>query len=333
MDKWKKAVIYIECATDSEHFYDRLKRIEQLEKELNEGKITHHEFAEQISGKTRDLRYHGTAIFVAHETGYYLITARHVLWDEYSANREYQEEVERAKQWPENMRPDILESAKDRALDSIFGIIFRVPSFDEVLQGKSETDRAFLMNLGAGTSFMAPYTFSNPGLDLAIVSLSQRNSKFANELISLGYEPISSNDIAEEPTKEGVEVYTVGFPSSTALLGQISQHPAVAPWSSGFYSLPTFSFGRVSMLHDALPFYWADMSIYPGNSGGPVIEDDKLVGIVSGQPIIRVEESDNLRVRIPFAKIVKTKYIFELLSIQEQKDRKAPYKSFDPTAR
>ena len=315
MDIWKRAVIHLECAADSEHFYDRIKRIEHLRKEVEEGKITHQEFAELISGKSRDLRYHGTALFLSHEGRHYLITARHVLWDKHSAEREYQEEVERVKQWPENMRRSLLESANRTMFDKIFGIIFRVPSLDEALHAKSDTNKAFLMNLGAGTSFTAPYTFSNPEIDLAVISLSQRNSEFAKELISLGYKPISLTDIGEEPTKEGAEVLTVGFPSSTALLAQGNQ----TAWSSGFFSLPILSFGRVSMLHDALPFYWADMSIYPGNSGGPVIEDNKLVGIVSGQPAIGIEES-NLEVRIPFGGIVKTKYVFKLLSIQEQKD-------------
>lgn len=62
------------------------------------------------------------------------------------------------------------------------------------------------------------------------------------------------------------------------------------------------------------------MSIYPGNSGGPIIEVDKIVGIVSAQPTIPVEESEELRTRIPFGKIIKAKFIAELLSIQEQKD-------------
>jgi hypothetical protein len=74
------------------------------------------------------------------------------------------------------------------------------------------------------------------------------------------------------------------------------------------------------MVHDELPFFWADMSIYPGNSGGPVIEGDKIVGIVSGQPTIPVEDSEKLRTRIPFGKIIKAKFIADLLSIQEQKD-------------
>lgn len=321
MDKWKKAVIHIECATDSEHFYDRIKRIELMRKELDKGEISHEQFAEKITDKTRDLRYHGTAIFVAHEGRRYLITARHVLCDEFSAKREYQEEVSRAQQWPEHMRPSLLESAKEHALNNIFSIIFRVPSLDEIMQGNSEIHRSFLMNLGAGTHDTVPYTFSAPELDLAIVSLDQRDKRFTDELVSKGHVPISLNDIAEVPSKEGAQVYTVGFPSSTSLLGQVSKHPSIAHWSSSYFSLPVFSFGRVSMLHEALPFYWVDMSIYPGNSGGPVIEEDQLVGIVSGQPTIPVENDKQLKTRIPFGKIIKAKYIFELLSQQEQKDR------------
>lgn len=321
MNKWKKAAVHLECATDSEHFYDRLKRIEHLKKALDEGKITHEQFGEEIIGASRDIRYHGTGVFLTHNKKRYLVTARHMLWDKDSSKREYQEELERAQQWPEHMRPILLESAKERALQTIFGIIFRVPSLDEILQGTPKADQTFLMNLGAGTSFTVPYTFSSPDLDLAIVSLDQRDSRFADELVSKGYEPISVNDIAEEPTKEGVEVYTVGFPSAVALLGQVNQHPAVAHWSSSYYSLPTFSFGRVSMLHKALPFYWVDMSIYPGNSGGPVVEDDKLIGIVSGQPTIPLEKAEGLQTRIPFGKIIKAKFVIGLLPKQEEKDR------------
>jgi hypothetical protein len=318
MNKWKKAVLHLECATDSEHVYDRIKRIDCLRKDLDEGRITHEQFGEEITGRSRDIRYHGTAVFLTNNKKRYLVTARHMLWDKDSSNREFQEELERTQEWPEHMRPILLESAKDRALHTIFNIIFRVPSLDEILHGNPKIPPTFLMNLGAGGAIT--YTFSRPGLDLAIVSLDQRDSRFAEELVSKGYEPISVNDFAEEPTQEGVEVYTVGFPSATALLGQVSQHPAETHWSSSYYSLPTFSFGRVSMLHKALPFYWVDMSIYPGNSGGPVVEGDKLIGIVSGQPTIPVEKAEELQTRIPFGKIIKAKFIIELLSIQEEKD-------------
>lgn len=322
MDKWKKSVIHLECATDSEHIYDRIKRTDSLWKKLDEGKINREEFEEQISAKSRDIRYHGTAIFLVHNKRRYLVSARHVLWDKYSAKREYQEEIDRTQD-QQTQLPEILREHLDqRYMDNIFKMIFRVPSLDEVLQGTFDNKRSFLMNLGAGTSFTVPYTFSKPELDLAVVSLDQRerNSRFADNLISIGYKPITLDDINEGPSKEGTEVFTVGFPSSTALLGQIRRPPALTNWSSSYFSIPTFSFGRVSMLHDSIPFFWIDMSIYPGNSGGPVIEGNKFVGIVSGQPTIPVEESEKLRTRIPFGKVIKTKFIADLLSIQEKKD-------------
>lgn len=313
-------MIHLECATDSEHFYDRIKRMEALRRDLDEGRITHEQFAEEMGKGSRDIRYHGTAVFLVHKDRRYLITARHVVWNEQSANREYQEESDRAKDSPEHIRETLLQSARERSLDNIFNIIFRVPSLDEVLRTDSQKDKAFLMNLGAGPSYTMPYTFSVPDLDLAIISLDQRDSKFADELTNLGYRPVMIEDVADEPSKEGAEVYTVGFPSATALLGQVTQHPATAHWSSSYFSLPTYSFGRVSMVHEALNFFWVDMSIYPGNSGGPVIEEDKLVGIVSGQPTIPLDQIEQLRTRIPFGMIIKAKYISELISKQEKKD-------------
>jgi hypothetical protein len=323
MDMWKRAVIHLECATDSEHFYDRIKRIDLLRKELERGQITHEQYAEQIGSKTRDIRFHGTAFLIEHYTRRYMITARHVLWDEHSSKREYQEEENKLQDLPEQMRVSMLENAKEYELNKIFNIIFRVPSLDEKSQNNFNPVNECLMNLGAGTSSSVPYTFSKPEYDLAVVSLDQRDEHFANELVNKGYNFISSNHIAESPSKEGAKVYTIGFPESMSIQGELILHPAETHWSSSDFSLPITSFGRVSMLHKSLPFFWADMSIYPGNSGGPLVEEDnveELVGIVSGQPTIPVENNLQLRTRIPFARIIKAKYILELISQQEEKD-------------
>ena len=321
IDKWKRAVVHLECATDSEHIYDRIKRIDQLREKLNRGEISHEEFGQEIMGRSRDVRYHGTALFLVHNRRRYLLTARHVVFDEVCASREFKEELNRVASWPEHMRGSIIQSAKESVLNRIFGIIFRVPSLDEILKYGPEAQREFLMNLGAGTSNTAPYSFSSPEVDLALVSLGQRDSRFADQLLQLGYDPIDSSDISDQPSAEGAEVFTVGFPSSTALLGQVSQHPATANWASSYFSLPVSAFGRVSMMHDQLPFFWVDMSIYPGNSGGPLIEGGKLVGVVCAQATLPLESTPELRTRIPFGKIMKTKYVHELIGIQEQKDQ------------
>ncbi len=75
------------------------------------------------------------------------------------------------------------------------------------------------------------------------------------------------------------------------------------------------------MMHDQLPFFWVDMSIYPGNSGGPLIEGDYLVGVISAQATLPTEAGPGVGTRIPFGKIIKTKYVRDLLNIQEQKDQ------------
>jgi S1-C subfamily serine protease len=300
LDKWKRAVIHLECATDSVNIFDRIKLIDEQVGLLREGKITQEQFAEKISGGSRDIRFHGTALFLSHNGRRYLLTARHVVWDEQSA--------EHTLAWPEQIRP-------------VF-IIFRVPSLDEVIAKRPKHE--FLMNLGAGTSFTAPYTFSIPEIDLAVISLDQRDAPFADELEARGFVPVTSDDIADGPDAEGQDVFTIGFPESTSVIGQISQLPAAAHWSSSNFSLPVSSFGRVSMLHDALPFFWADMSIYPGNSGGPVVARDQLVGIVSGQAILPIDDVPDVSTRIPFGRIIKSIFVREILATQEEKDRHAP---------
>lgn len=67
----------------------------------------------------------------------------------------------------------------------------------------------FLVNLGEGAYLTAPYTFSSPDLDLAIISIDQRNSKFGDNLVSLGYEPINLDDFNEQTLSEGLEVFSI----------------------------------------------------------------------------------------------------------------------------
>lgn len=332
LEKWKNAVIHLESATDEKHFYDKIEKENELEDEFKQGNITPEEFNKKHISiweeGARNIRIQGTALFISHKSKRYLLTARHVVFDEKSAQREFEEEVKRVSSYPKNMQEDLLQSAEKQKQNKIFDIIFRVPSLNEIISENKKTTPEFLMNLGAGTTNSVPYTFSPEEIDLAIISLDQRNSKFADELIELGYEPISSEYIIDGPTSEGTEVFTVGYPMSVSVIGSLNKHPAEINWSSSFFSLPNFSFGKVSMLHDLLTFFWIDTSIYPGNSGGPVIENDKLVGIVSQQAALQesiklqTEKIDEttINIRIPFGRIIKAKYLWDLIKIQEKKD-------------
>lgn len=187
-----------------------------------------------------------------------------------------------------------------------------MPGVDELL-GRGDVDSAaFLMNLQAGVTWMAPYSMSSPAEDLAVISL-QREQRFTEDLLAAGYEPIDIDDVAEGPSAEGAEVVSVGYPEATAVVGTQQLHPARRHWASSAISLPVFSFGRVAMSHPRFPFFWADLSIYPGNSGGPVIEEDQLVGIVSAQATVD-------GTRIPFARVVRAERLRPLLDEQRSKD-------------
>jgi hypothetical protein len=210
----------------------------------------------------------------------------------------------------------------------IFGNIFLVSSYDEYLNGQMSEAPDLgdnLMNLGAGVPYFAPYTYSSPSIDLVVISLDNRNSAVTKRLLERGYVPIPSDLIGDEPSSEGAEVFTVGFPAAASEVDKLLLSPAVQMWRSNILSLPLSTYGRVSLLHPALPFFWADLTILPGNSGGPVIEGDRLVGIVSAQPTSPVEVEgaavERVRTRMPLAQMIKAVEIRELLRQQEEKDR------------
>ncbi len=176
------------------------------------------------------------------------------------------------------------------------------------------------MNLAAGTSRHAPYTFSDPDMDLAVVSLDNRDGRFAEGLLEMGYTPYRLDDGLAEVVAEGEEILTVGFPGSVSEIGRLSLHPAEENWRSGVVSLPAFTFGRVSMLHAKLPYFWGDMTVYPGNSGGPVFAGGKLVGIVSSQAAVPIDDLPEVGVRVPMSQIIHSKLLMPLLERQIEND-------------
>ncbi|HFE3756518.1 S1 family peptidase [Raoultella ornithinolytica] len=315
-DKWKKAVIHLECAMDIEKISEKIFRDYELENKLNRDEISLDHYREEISKGFELKRSHGTAIFIIHDRKRYLLTARHVLFDKSESDKKFEEDQRRHEEY--SAVSGFYRSPPERDTNTIFKHIFRVPSLDE--NKGIDAKRLFIRYLHVGPYESRPYTFSDYEKDLAIISLDQRNPAFADHLIELGYAPIPSEEIESGSLKEGDEVFTVGFPAATCFLGQFLTDPSLMMSSSPLYSLPVFSWGRVSMLHHNLHFYWCDISIYPGNSGGPLISDGKLVGIVVAQASVSIDDYPSVRTRIPFAKIIKGDYIKELIDEQEKKD-------------
>jgi hypothetical protein len=279
-ENWKKAVIHLECAGNEYPIY-------RLIDEFRAGTITREQYEERMSaGNGR--RYRGTAIYLTHQGRRYLVSSRHVLNDEEEGNTR------------------------------IFSYIFYIPSFNQASQSSHRPP--FMMNLGAGVPWDLPFTFSDTDIDLAVISLETRStSSFADYLNRQGHEPIDSSLIAQAPTEEGADIFSVGYPSTTSDIATASLHPAEIHWASSAISLPIFSFGKVAMLNENLPFFIGDLSIYAGNSGGPIIENNTLVGVVAANYVEPIDGSD-LEIRIPYAKLIKALHIIPLLEEQASKD-------------
>ncbi|MCM2542539.1 trypsin-like peptidase domain-containing protein [Burkholderia glumae] len=312
IERWKRAVVNLECAGDafSPH-----------------GDISSHVW---ISG-SRTRRQSGTALFMKHNGRRYLLTARHVVADPEGGRLDYQEELSRVekmeKQMSENpgtprdvierIKSSRLEDARKRIDDKIFNIIFRRQSFDEVIDNKNKFQNAenFIMNPSFDTEL------TDKEIDLAVIYLESSHARFADRLQELGYSPIPSEDFFDGDLEEGQEIIAIGFPGNSSTIGTLALDPAVANWSSSVFSLPVTTFGRVAMWHPLLNRYWADVSIYPGNSGGPLVSNNRLVGIVTAQALVNVNDTEGMSVRVPFASIIKPHFVIPLIEKRVARDR------------
>ncbi|MCM3353188.1 serine protease [Bacillus halotolerans] len=290
-EKWKKAVVHLECVAN-----DFTKEVEE---KLHQGQITNQQLIQIL---TREKRSQGTAVFLKEGDKQYLVTAKHVVEDRSSGY-----------------------------IDYLCNPIFLVPRYGQA----TEDEEVFIMNINAGVTRMRPFALSNDEEDLAVISLNSTDTQnFAEALLKQGYEPIDITEVQNDSSvlTEGDDVFAIGFPN-TSLLQERELTQAEIPWKSKHISSPLFSFGKVAMNPD-LNFIWVDISIYPGNSGGPVIKDGKLIGIVSGQSVIlgnSITQSGKpiytgdgeqiySQIRIPFAKVIKSHLIFNLLEQLNQKE-------------
>ena len=167
--------------------------------------------------------------------------------------------------------------------------------------------------------------------DIAVISLRGRLGEIfsrtfwnepilVEELLLLGYQPLVIDEIGQEPSQEGSEIFTVGYPSH---ISQIKRRKEIIGEFEKFLStdvsLPCFTFGRISMTSPELPYFWGDLRVYIGNSGCPIIEGEKFVGIVTHDAVIEANDRIN---NVPFAKATKAKFLPAMFDEQIKKDKK-----------
>src|SRR5712692_8810915 len=102
--RWKRAVVHLEAATDSQSVHDRIRRMQELQQSGLDRPDAMREIAKLALEGSRDIRFNGTALFLKHDGRHFLITARHVLHDEDGATHDLEEEFRRLEGVPPGFR-------------------------------------------------------------------------------------------------------------------------------------------------------------------------------------------------------------------------------------
>ena len=283
-ERWQKAVVQVQCATKGTD-------LAALGQRLSKGEITRQQFHQALLD-LRDIRLSGAALFMSHQDRRYLITARHVVTHD----------------------------------NATCPGIFRVPLLDETVdESVAPAAQPQMISLETGPSGTAAYSrTAKPDLDLTAISLERGPlaKLFAQDLVRHGYEPVAADSIDDAEPTAGAELFTVGF-ALPSMLGRGSSEAGEPHWATGLLSIPALSFGRVAITQKSFPFFAADLAIYPGSSGGPVVSGGKLVGIVSTQSLIPLDgqRASGVPLRKPLALVVKAKFIRDLLLTEQQRNR------------
>jgi hypothetical protein len=207
---------------------------------------------------------------------------------------------------------------------SIFLEVLRIPKYSEL--SDTSIPEMPLGLLGVPSYARSNYVYSSPDQDLAIISLdgNSRYSIFAELLIKRGYKPITRDDLDTSAMDYGQDLMAVGFPI-IAFDGVRNLSPEKAPWYSNFIFEPMVTFGKLAVPEIHHYYFIGDMTIAPGNSGGPIVSNNKLVGIVSQQGKLALENNtgnqvDTLFSRYPYVFAIKSNNIYSLLHEMQIKD-------------
>lgn len=296
--KWQKSVVNIECKK-ARYTSESINDI--IDREKLEGKIStqEEEFARRTVLGREANAISGTALYLADSGKKYLVTAKHVIFDQQESS---------GSLW--------LRLYKD--------ISVRTP-YDYFLQKKVNNASIPWTSYSSAN----PFYLSDDNFDIGIISLQASATAFMiNTLEQDGYTPLELTDIDTLNNLDaGENIAAIGFPD----FSQIGYFEKINEYQSNVVVLPVSTFGSIAMSHPNLPYFISDITIYPGNSGGPIIKQNKLIGIVSAQiptPVSSIENNKvsttSLYSRGSLAKVIKAKYIISgLRKLQEQEADKS----------
>ena len=308
---WEKSVINLECEAliYPRFFIDSVLRSYIINKASKKQ-------IDSISNVLHRMQlFTGSAIYVNDGKNRYLITAKHILLDKAQGRQKVYETKAGIANWSGNF-------------ESIFSSISIKTPLDFNLRTKKYNATSITNNNFINKPNERPYIFipDSTGDDIAIVSLQEKNYKILDKILQEdGYSPVSVDLISNSQMEVGDEVFTVGFPENVSITGITT--PIENPNLRIGLVSPFTTFGRVAMNNNALNDFYIDITTIYGNSGGPVIHANKLVGIISGINLYQITTDQQVNVLQGhlqgighFVKIIKMTNVMKYLKLLQDRE-------------
>lgn len=237
-------------------------------------------------------RFAGTAIFFYHNNIHYLLTARHVIADSFN--------------------PDS---------NKLFKQIYLVQNSNNYIPTEVTKIRESYYTVERFPPFLMNYehffTLSDKNTDLGIIDLehSFNGVQFCIDLYNKGYSPLKIQDFdTTNSFKNNQEIYTVGFPQESYKKNETESQLQSAIESS-ITSLPTITRGRIRNYQTDSKFFEPEIFVYKGYSGGPIISNNRVIGINSRIMTVNCTDINDSKIKYIELrpKMVKAKHLIELV--------------------
>ena len=272
INKWIHATVNISCFPHN----TRLKN--NISGKLLSGQISMNEYRKRIDSIDRNYSLRlGAAIFLKAEGRHYLLTAGHLLSDSTAL-------------LPNQICKNILLVRNLSIPDSIFD----AGNFSSEDSGTWRRGK-FNLELPETPYDSSFYIFSESGNDdLCIVDLDagKNGKEFTGTLYQTGYIPVSVTDIninCSIRTKQ--DILAIGYPDEAVFDYSASLPQADILRKSNRVSLPMVTKGQIASVSDTSNYFDSNIFVYKGNSGGPVIANNQLVGIVHGYSTNKIKSA------------------------------------------
>ncbi|HLK30885.1 MAG TPA: trypsin-like peptidase domain-containing protein [Puia sp.] len=257
-NKWIRSIINIECRTGNTKKIN--EQFDNVHDQASWDSATRNANSLALSWSSWD----GTAIFLEDKGRHFLLTARHVLFDNTGMDSS-------------SIVQKIIIIDNDTNLQN--GTYY-YDSNNNITDIKGHIDEVYLMNIDPSY-----YYFTSVIDDIGILCLDNLISKyFLKTIISRGYKPLHLKDIQSNfQHQKGESLFSLGFPRNSELRYGKTLPRAVHQWESNLISVPVLSKGiYLEEYPKKSNFFDAMMFVYKGFSGAPIVGGkNKIIGMVS----------------------------------------------------